>query len=282
MKTITLPDELYQDSSIAIEVYDYESTQEISKQQVVLTKNTFSFLQEGNKEVFFDNSSFAIDNHQFLLMKSGHCLMTEKLSNVKNYYRSVLFFFSNESVLKFIRKYDFDTPKSLEYHSTYSFSYDAFISRFVESILDVSKLPKDTQKNILEVKFEEIMLYLIQVKGVAFLYALLHDTDNESQKFIQTIESNRLNKLTIKELSFLSNMSVSTFKREFEKHFHSSPSKWFQDQRLEHSAFLLKNKSNRPSDIFEEIGYENLSNFIHAFKVKFGITPKQYQSKMNF
>jgi AraC-like DNA-binding protein len=71
---------------------------------------------------------------------------------------------------------------------------------------------------------------------------------------------------------------VSTFKREFEKRFHNSPSKWFQDKRLEHSAFLLKNESKRPSDIFEEIGYENLSNFIQAFKLKYDVTPKQYQS----
>ena len=148
---------------------------------------------------------------------------------------------------------------------------------FVNSILDISKLSTAIQKNILDAKFDEIMLYLIEVKGVDFLYSLISNSDDQTQKFIQIIESNTLNKLTLKELSFLSNMSVSTFKREFEKHFHSSPSKWFQEKRLEHSAFLLKNKSKRPSDIFEEIGYENLSNFIQAFKNKFGVTPKQYQ-----
>ncbi|MEP1489061.1 MAG: AraC family transcriptional regulator [Algibacter sp.] len=278
MKTIILSDELNLNSSLSIEVYDYKSTQEISKQQIVLNKNTFSFLQEGTKEVFFDNSSYAINNSQFLLMKSGHCLMTEKLSNVQASYRSVLFFFSNEAVLKFIRKFELNPTASNPYFSTYSFNYDAFIKRFVNSLLDISKLSKSAQKNILDTKFDEIMLYLIEFEGVDFLYSLINTSDNQNQKFIQTIESNQLNKLTIKELSFLSNMSVSTFKREFEKHFHSSPSKWFQEKRLEHSAFLLKNKSKRPSDIFEEIGYKNLSNFIQAFKIKFGVTPKQYQS----
>ncbi len=278
MKIIILPDELNLNSSLSICVYDYESTKEISKQQILLNKNTFSFLQEGTKEVFFDNSSYSIDNSQFLLMKSGHCLMTEKLSNVKEKYKSILFFFTNEAVLKFIRKFEINQTNTEPHYSTYSFKYDAFIKRFANSILDISKLSKSIQKNILDAKFEEIMLYLIEFKGVDFLYSLIDKSDNQSQKFIQTIESNQLNKLSVKELSFLSNMSVSTFKREFEKHFHSSPSKWFQEKRLEHSAFLLKNKSKRPSDIFEEIGYENLSNFIQAFKMKFGVTPKQYQS----
>ena len=278
MNTITLPDELALNSILSIEVYDYESTQEISKQQLLLNKNTFSFLQEGTKEVFFDNSSYAINNSQFLLMKSGNCLMTEKLSNVEEYYRSVLLFFSNEDVLKFIRKFELNAPDSKNYYSTYSFSYDVFIKRFVESLLDISKLSKKIQSRILETKFEEIMLYLVEFKGVEFLYSLISNSSNEHQKFIQTIESNQLNKLTIKELSFISNMSVSTFKREFEKHFRSTPSKWFQEKRLEHAAFLLKNNSKRPSDIFEEIGYETLSNFTQAFKLKFGLTPKQCQS----
>ena len=278
MKIITLPDELNLNSSLSISVYDYESTKEISKQQILLNKNTFSFLQEGKKEVFFDNSFFAIDNSQFLLMKSGHCLMTEKLSNISNYYRSILFFFTNEDVLKFIRKFQLNPTDSSKLYSTYSFSYDSFIKIFVDSLLDISKLSTSIQKNILDAKFEEIMLYLVEYKGVDFLYSIINNGDIHSQRFIQTIESNQLNKLTVKELSFLSNMSVSKFKREFEKHFHNSPSKWFQERRLEHSAFLLKNKSKRPSDIYEEIGYENLSNFIQAFKMKFGITPKQYQS----
>ena len=277
MKTITLPDELIPNSSLSIEVYDYESTQEISKQQIVLNKNTFSFLQEGTKEVFFDNSSYSINNSQFLLMKSGHCLMTEKLSSVQEYYKSVLFFFPNEAVLKFIRKFELSPTNTGTLFSTYAFDYDSFIKTFTKSLLEISKLSKAIQKNILEAKFNEIMLYLIEFRGVDFLYSLINNSDDESQKFIQVIESNTLNKLTLKELSFLSNMSVSKFKREFEKHFRSSPSKWFQDKRLEHSAFLLKNKSKRPSDIFEEIGYENLSNFIQAFKTKFGVTPKQYQ-----
>jgi AraC family transcriptional regulator, exoenzyme S synthesis regulatory protein ExsA len=278
MKTITLPDDLNLSFSKSIATYDYQSVTEISKQQILLNKNTFSFLQEGTKEVFFDNSAYAIDNAQFLLMKSGHCLMTEKLSKDSANYSSVLFFFSDEEVFKFLRKFKLEASNSKKLHSTHSFNYDSFIKRFVESLLDISKLSKSIQENILKTKLEEILLYLIDLQGLEFIHSLINNSDNQNQKFIQTIENNRLNKLTIKELSFLSNMSMSTFKREFKKNFNSSPSKWFQDKRLEHSAYLLKNESKRPSDIFEEIGYENLSNFIQAFRSKFGVTPKQFQS----
>lgn len=276
MNTIVLPDELNLNCYMSVSIYDYNSNKEISKQQIVLNKNTFSFLQEGTKEVFFDNSSCTINNSQFLLMKSGNCLMTEKLSNVSESYRSILLFFSNEDVLKFIRKFEFNLTKKTTWYSTNSFDYDSFLNRFVDSLVDITKLSISLQKKMLEVKFEEVLLYLVEIKGVSFLHSLVNEVDSQHEKFIQTIEMNKLNKLTIKELSFLTNMSVSSFKREFEKYFHTSPSKWFQDKRLEHASFLLKNESKRPTEIFEKVGYESLSSFIQAFKGKFGVTPKQY------
>jgi len=277
MSTITLPDELNLNSSQSIEIYDYVNIQEISKQKIVLSKNTFSFLQNGTKEVFFDNSSRLINNSQFSLMKAGNSLTIKKSYNDEMKYRSILLFFSNESVFNFIRKFQLKPQDNASYASMYSFDYDLYIKGFTKSILNISKLSKSIQQNILDAKFEEIMLYLIATKGVNFIYSLISNSDNSTQKFIQIVENNIVNKLSIKELSFLTNMSESSFKRLFKKHFKSSPGIWFREKRLEHSAFLLRNKSKRPSDIYQEVGYENLSNFTQAFKIKFGVTPKKYQ-----
>lgn len=72
-------------------------------------------------------------------------------------------------------------------------------------------------------------------------------------------------------------MSVSTFKREFEKHYTESPVKWFQNKRLEYARHLLNNTKKSPSEIYFEVGYENLSSFIQAYKLKYGTTPKHHQ-----
>jgi len=101
MNIIKFPDSLNLEKSKTVQVFDYCTTREISKQQIILNQNTFSFLVEGKKEVVFDNSGLSIDNNKFLIMKSGHCLMTEKLSEIKN-YRSILLFFTNDTLSKFI------------------------------------------------------------------------------------------------------------------------------------------------------------------------------------
>jgi AraC-like DNA-binding protein len=275
MKTITLPDELNLENLQSVNIFDYCSSKEIAKQQIILNQHTFSFLMKGNKEVVFNNSTLSIDNSKFLIMKSGHCLMTEKLSSAQN-YRSVLLFFSNDVLLKFIRKNELNRKESNVYKSVYSFKYDEFIERFVNSLLDISKLSKNIQKRMLEVKFEEIILYLTEKYGTEFLYSFSEKSNDTSQKFIQTVETNWMSKLTLKELAFLCNMSVSTFKREFEKYYAESPIKWFRNKRLEYAHHLLNKEQKKSSEIYLEVGYENLSSFIQAYKSKYGITPKQH------
>lgn len=274
MKTVKLPDELNIDKSEFVKVFDYNSSLEITKQQIILNQNTFSFLTDGTKEVFFDNSALSIDNSNFLLMKPGHCLMTEKLSDIKN-YRSVLLFFTNETLLKIIRKAELNKTKPTENKSVYSFEYDEFIKRFVNSLLDITKLSKNIQEKLLDIKLEEIILYLTEIYGANFLHSLLTNTNDTNQKIIQTVESNLLSKLTINELAFLCNMSISTFKREFEKCYAESPIKWFQNKRLEHAHYLIHQEQKSSSEIYFEVGYENLSSFIQAYKLKYGVTPKQ-------
>ncbi len=278
MNTINLPDALNLDSSGPIIVYNYESRREISKQQILLTSNTFSFLQEGIKELYSDNSSYSIDNNNFLLMSSGHCLMTEKLSEKMKYYNSILVFFTDKIISEFIQKYKLNTNSSHPVYSSYCFTYDDFSSNFVKSIYDISKYSTQYKQELLNIKLEELMLYLVSKNGTDFLHALTIKNNDHSKNFLSTIESNKLNRLTLKELAFLTNTSISTFKREFEKQYNCAPSTWFRDQRLDHAAHLLINKSKRPSDIYHEIGYDTLSSFIQAFRNKFGVTPKQYQS----
>ncbi|QSW90289.1 helix-turn-helix transcriptional regulator [Flavobacterium endoglycinae] len=277
MKTITLPDEMNLEKSQQVHVVDYSSSKDVSKQQIILNQNIISFLIEGKKEVIFDNEALSITPSKFIIMRSGNCLMTEKRVSETSLYKSVLLFFSNEMLHNFIRKIESEKSESIEPKSVYAFDYDDFLKRFVDSLADISNLSKTVQPKILEVKFEEIMLYLTDKYGTDFLYALIINSDDAAQKFIRTIENSHLSKLTLKELAFLCNMSVSTFKREFEKYYSESPMKWFQNKRLEHAHYLLSLEKS-PSEVYFEAGYENLSSFSQAYKIKYGVPPKHHKT----
>jgi AraC-like DNA-binding protein len=273
-----LPNDLGSDSKKQLYLFDYNIDKANLKNKINLTQNVFSFLIHGTKEVITNKKTVAIQNNQFLIIKSGNCLMTENLSDDKN-YQSILFFFTNEMVYDFIRKNKIILKKTQETNPYIVCEYDVYILNFIKSLTHISKQEASFQKKMLQVKFDEIMYYLVHKNGNSFLEHFQTTSNVYNPHFENVVQNNKFNHLTIQELAFLCNMSSSTFKRNFEKKYKTSPIKWFQDKRLEQSAFLLQTKSNRPTDIFSISGFENLSSFTQAFKQKFGITPKQFQLK---
>lgn len=277
MHIIALPKAFDIGLDSSVQLYDYKTSIDQVRNQVNLTTHAFSFLLEGQKEVLTEHQPISINNKSFLMMKSGHCLMTEYTDASNTPFRSLLLFFTDADLDHFLKKYQVDFSTQALRSSVQVVEYDAFISSFVKGLLDINGLENHVKGRLLQVKFEEIMLYLLETKGSEYFTFLTQRKDEQELNFIRVVESNTLNKLTLKELAFLSNMSISTFKRAFERHYKTSPIKWFQDKRLEHAAFLLSHKTARPSEVFEDCGYDSLSNFIQAFKKKYGLTPKQYQ-----
>ncbi len=276
MKVYTLPEDL----AIPLEdiqIYDYFAEVSHEKSMVKLQMNTISFLQEGTKEVYSKNHPVNIGNEAFLMMRSGHLLMTEKLSPQTG-YNSLLLFFSDDLLDQFVQKHVRFDHQMTETEFAKAFIYDDFIRQFVASLKGLLNQPNAIRSKLLSVKFEEIMLYVMETQQQAFFNFINANLTAYTLNMIRVVEGNMLKKLTLAQLAFLSNMSVSTFKREFEKQYHQSPIKWFQEKRLDHAAFLLKTKGKRPSDIYDQAGYESLTNFVQAFKAQFGTTPKQFQS----
>lgn len=59
--------------------------------------------------------------------------------------------------------------------------------------------------------------------------------------------------------------------------YGTSPNKWLLEKRMQKAAQLLKQGECKASEIYVELGYENLSSFVQSLKQVHGITPKQYQ-----
>ena len=173
-----------------------------------------------------------------------------------------------------LNKFNYLSEKREPKTSILVVEYDDFIRKFTASLKDILSMPTSIQNRMASLKFEELMIYISEIKGFDFLDTLDIYRDTYVVNFKNTIESNKLNKLTIKELAFLCNMSISSFKRQFQKHYQQPPISWFQNQRLEYAAYLITKEKKKSSEIYTLIGFQNHSNFIKAFKAKFGVTPK--------
>lgn len=253
-------------------VYDFKMTSDVVKSKVNLSMNMFSFLQVGKKQVHFGDTSIAVNSQQSLLLKKGNWLWTELLDTETIYYCK-LFFFSEHQLLKFLKKHTKNTQPYTNEVAYFVIENDDYIGSFLNSLSILHLDNSAYSANLLEIKFEEIMLYLLaKYKGAFedFLHSLI---SNEVSPFKNVIESNVYSNLKLEEIAFLCNMSLSTFKRHFTLEYKEAPGKWLQDKRLQRAKDLLQEGVLKPSDIYLEAGYNNLSNFSIAFKNKFGISP---------
>jgi AraC-like DNA-binding protein len=253
-------------------VYDFKMSSDVVKSKVNLSMNMFSFLQVGKKQVHFAGTSVAVNKAQSLLLKKGNWLWTELLDTEAVYYCK-LFFFSEKKLTDFLSKYTNDVKPYKEDVPYFVIENDDYIAAFINSLSSNTFTDHSYSDALLVLKFEEIMLYLLNKYGSTFEDYLHSLISKEISPFKNVVESNVNSNLKLEEIAFLCNMSLSTFKRHFTSEYKEPPGKWLQDRRLQNAKELLEGGDLKASDIYLDIGYNNLSNFSVAFKKKFGISP---------
>ena len=101
--------------------------------------------------------------------------------------------------------------------------------------------------------------------------------DVASGNFEQIVYNHMFKDVSIEQLSEICNRSLTSFKKEFKRHFEMPPHKWYIQQRLMHSRLLLISTSKSVSEIGHECAFPNTSHFIKLFKKEYSITPSAYR-----
>ncbi|SDE02412.1 AraC-type DNA-binding protein [Mucilaginibacter pineti] len=264
-----------------VSIISYNSEAVSINAKVNLTQNLFSFLLEGQKSVHYAGRRVVISPNQFLLMSSGNCLMSEKIAAPSGRYKSLLFFFDDKLLTDFFTRHPQAVQalaKKGEEEPFLVFEKDAFLVNFIESLGYMLSSGHPLSAELQQVKLEELLVYLSQYypEQIRRLRNSSYQVD-DGLLIRSAVTANIDNAVTVEELAFLCHMSISTFKRRFAKLYGTSPNKWLLEKRMQKAAHLLKQGEYKASEIYFQLGYENLSSFIHSFKRVHGITPKQFQ-----
>ncbi|MBF0596472.1 helix-turn-helix transcriptional regulator [Faecalibacter rhinopitheci] len=153
----------------------------------------------------------------------------------------------------------------------------------------IALLLSQIEENKLAPQFEK--LYLIAKMYELFTLYFSNPTleETEQNPFISnTIQAKKLKQIknmlmenltnppTIKEICNDYSISEYLLKDGFKKIYNNTVYGFILEKKLEIAKNKLEEGSLKVKDIAFEIGYENPSHFISAFKKKYGITPKQF------
>jgi AraC family transcriptional regulator, exoenzyme S synthesis regulatory protein ExsA len=141
---------------------------------------------------------------------------------------------------------------------------------------------REPAQALLELKFKELILNLagnpVNTELLAYFCSLIHEPRPVALERVM-LDNCHYN-LSLEEFARLSNRSLSTFKRDFQNIFHTTPGKWLLDKKLEYARHLLFTTPATISTAAFESGFESLTHFSRVFKKKFGHPPSKLE-KLN-
>ncbi|MEL7269947.1 MAG: response regulator transcription factor [Bacteroidota bacterium] len=97
------------------------------------------------------------------------------------------------------------------------------------------------------------------------------------KKAINYIHNNYDKRLTLNELSHISEMSLYHFARSFKSYLGKTPYQYIMEQKMERAKVLLISTTKSIIQIGLEVGYDNQSHFAKNFRKAMGQTPKTYR-----
>lgn len=151
---------------------------------------------------------------------------------------------------------------------------DESLSTYFLSVL--SYFPKATEppKNLLTLKFEELIINILTSSGNEDLANYFWEVHGSSKVSIRDIMEAYFNyNMSLQEYARLCGRSLSTFKNDFFSIYKTTPGKWLIKKRLDFAKFLLETTDKSIADIAFECGFKNQSHFARCFKETFSKSP---------
>lgn len=155
---------------------------------------------------------------------------------------------------------------------------DLTLAAYFQSMLAYFTGTVKPAETLLTLKLKELIVSILlggkNPELAAYFQSLLK---SDAPPLPQIMEANFCYNLSLEDFARLCHRSLSTFKRDFQRHYKQPPGKWLLQKRLEYAAVLLKNPARNVSEVALDCGFEDLSHFSRAFKNRFGASPATYR-----
>ncbi len=257
-------------------------------QLLALSRYAIGYVVRGTKHIYYGDACHTVSKGEIFYMGVGNHYVEDipeegrPFEQVIVYYspellqRTLLYLNMNYSI-NISNSHSCDRCRRLNHVSTEASStLRSFFTHAVSYLQDDNFMHDEAAENI---KLTELMYLIVSQSDGCLKSKILSNMDASRDNFEQIIYSHIFCDISIEELSTLCNRSLTSFKKEFKRHFYMPPHRWFIRQRLMQSRLLLISTSKSISEIGIECTFPNTSHFIKLFKKEYGTTPAIYRHR---
>jgi AraC-like DNA-binding protein len=243
---------------------------EISPEQVI-PEHFFLYLLKGSMTTYNGDKLYQINPGDYGIARKNHLLRYVKRPQDGDFQKIVIAL--DELFLKrFLERYPVDVKIANHDDSILFLKDNQLLRSFIKSLEPYYLGEAEIDETFADIKREELLLILLRnnadLAGVLFNFGAPEKIDLAS-----FMNRNYRFNISLERFAFLTGRSLSAFKRDFQKQFNETPGHWLTRKRLDEAYFLIGNQSQKPSEIYLHLGFEDLSHFSFAFKKQFGQSP---------
>lgn len=227
----------------------------------------------------YDFKEVIIRENELLFLPKDMYLISDFRKTDKS-LEAFLFFFNDDIIEKFLSIKKLKKNLVDKKVSFFKMEVNSSVFEYMKALRQVSK-NQFNSKHFLELKLLELLCIIdsTDVKNRLANSLLNRNIDKNKRNIKSLMRIYFLSNLSLKDYAVLSGRSLSTFYRDFKRYNDITPKQHLLDLKLEYAYNQIKNNEKSVSDISSEVGYENVSHFIKAFKKKYNTTPKQLSKK---
>jgi AraC-like DNA-binding protein len=223
----------------------------------------------------------AYDGHREYIIQPGDCGVGKRNHLVKytkqpdhGAFKKLFVLFGQDFLKAFGESYGFTAQGEKPSGAMVPLAGNKLIGSFIESLT-----PYFNERGVLDDQFSQVKrteLLLVLLKENPSLASIFFDfSDPEKIDLGEFMTRNFRFNVSIERFAYLTGRSLSAFKRDFEAMFNATPKHWLVQKRLEEAHYLINQKGKKPTEIYLDLGFEDLSHFSFAFKKLFGHSPTQ-------
>jgi len=252
--------------------YSYLSSERKEK-SCIWNHHTLVMQVSGQMVVETSEQNISISAGEVLLIHKNQLGTLTKTPEPGGYYETIVISLQENLMRKIALEEKIEANTKYTESSNRILPDNEFLKGYFQSIVPYARssgAEMTDEMGLLKVK-EGIKLMLLAVPELRnFLFDFSEPYKIDLERFML---SNYQFNVPVEKFAQLTGRSLSGFKRDFQKTFGMPPRKWLQDKRLNEARHLMETKKMKPSSIYLDLGFENLSHFSYAFKKKFGKAP---------
>lgn len=241
--------------------------------ELILDQHALVYVYAGTLELSYADQVHRFTRGTTLLIPRNQLGRLVKLPADDIPFRSLSILFP-EALLKKFYAAQTENPAEGKWKGHLALEKHPLLESLFSSLVPYFEMRDELPPELAEIKIAECLTVLDACNPhVKRLLSAFHEPGKVN--LADFMEQHFLYNLPLEKLAYLTGRSLSTFKKDFEKVFKTTPGRWLTRKRLEHAHYQIAVNKRKPTEIFIDAGFENLSHFSFAFKKHFGYNPGQ-------